>query len=46
MAVNGYFSTDIEYKGKSAHAKLYVINSNRKTENLLFAVTAQALGLI
>ena len=38
LAVNGYFSTYIEYKGKRAYAKLYVTNSNKKT--------AQALGLI
>ena len=46
LAVDGYFSRDIEYKGKRAHAKLYVINSNKKTENLLCVDTAQALGLI
>ena len=46
LAVDGYFSTEIEYKGKRAHAKLYVINSTKKTENLLCADTAQALGLI
>ena len=46
LAVDGYFLTDIEYKGKIAHAKLYVINSTKKTENLLCADTAQALGPI
>ena len=46
LAVNGYFSTGIEYKGKRAHAKLYVIYSYKKTENLLCADIAQALGLI
>ena len=46
LAVDGYFSRDIENKGKRAHAELYVINSNKKTENLLCADTAQALGLI
>ena len=46
LAVDGYFLTDIEYKGKRAHAKRYVINNTKKTENLLCADTAQALGLI
>ena len=35
LAVDGYFLTDIEYKGKRAHAKLYVINSTKKTESSL-----------
>ena len=46
LPVDGYFSTDLEYKGKRTHATFYVVNSDKKTENLLCADTAHALGLI
>ena len=46
LPVDGYFSTDLEYKGKRTRAKFYVINSDKKTENLPCADTAHALGLI
>ena len=35
LAVDGYFMTEIEYKAKRAHAKLYVIDSTKENETLM-----------